>query len=172
MPRRRSRHKPPSSDNYSLYTGKGVSDYNRDWSKNLGLKADYAVPEDLYYTKEHEWVRIEAGKCRVGVTDYAQKSLHEVVYVELPKVGSDVANMQSLGTVESVKAVADVYSPISGVVLEVNTGLSDAPELVNKSPYEKGWITMIRPDDLKKELSTLMRPEDYRDFVKKITNKK
>src|SRR5437879_10301390 len=128
MPRRRSRHRPPSNDNYSLYTGKGVPDYNRDWSKNLGLKADYAVPEDLYYTKEHEWVRIEAGKCRVGVTDYAQKSLHEVVYVELPKVGSDVANMQSLGTVESVKAVADVYSPISGRVLEINSGLSDAPE--------------------------------------------
>jgi glycine cleavage system H protein len=71
-----------------------------------------------------------------------------------------------------VKAVADVYSPISGVVLEVNSELSDAPELVNKSPYEKGWITIIRPDDLKKELITLMRPEDYRDFVKKITDKK
>jgi glycine cleavage system H protein len=94
------------------------------------------------------------------------------VYVDLPKVGAKVAQMQSLGTVESVKAVADVYSPVSGVVLEVNGELSDAPELVNKSPYEKGWITIIRPDDLKKELSTLMRPEDYRDFVKKITDKK
>jgi glycine cleavage system H protein len=94
------------------------------------------------------------------------------VYVDLPKVGAKVAQMQSLGTVESVKAVADVFSPISGLVLEVNSELSDAPELVNKSPYEKGWITIIRPDDLKKDLSTLMRPEAYRDFVKQITDKK
>jgi glycine cleavage system H protein len=94
------------------------------------------------------------------------------VYVDLPKVGAKVAQMQSLGTVESVKAVADVYSPISGVVLEVNSELSNAPELVNKSPYEKGWITIIRPDDLKKDLPALMRPEAYRDLVKQITEKK
>jgi glycine cleavage system H protein len=136
------------------------------------LKVDFQVPAEFHYTKEHEWVRVEGGNCRIGVTDYAQNSLHEIVYVDLPKVGAKVAQMQSLGTVESVKAVADVYSPISGVVLEVNSGLSDAPELVNKSPYEKGWITIIRPDDLKKDLSTLMTPEAYRDFVKKITEKK
>jgi len=136
------------------------------------LKGEFQIPAEFYYTKEHEWVHIENTNCRIGVTDYAQNSLHEIVYVDLPKVGAKVLQMQSLGTVESVKAVADVYSPISGVVLEVNSELSDAPELVNKSPYEKGWITIIRPDDLKKELSTLMRPEDYRDFVKKITDKK
>src|SRR5713226_8105540 len=130
------------------------------------------VPEDVYYTKEHEWVRLEGDKCRVGVTDYAQNSLHEVVYVDLPKVGLKVAQMQNLGTVESVKAVADVYSPISGIVLEVNNTLSDAPELVNKSPYEKGWITIIRPDDLRRDLPSLMKPEAYKDFVKKITEKK
>ena len=136
------------------------------------MKGEFQIPAEFYYTKEHEWVHIESTNCRIGVTDYAQNSLHEIVYVDLPKVGAKVAQMQSLGTVESVKAVADVYSPISGVVLEVNSELSDAPELVNKSPYEKGWITVIRPDDLKKELSTLMKPEDYRDFVKKITDKK
>jgi len=136
------------------------------------LKGEFQIPAEFYYTKEHEWVHIENTNCRIGVTDYAQNSLHEIVYVDLPKVGAKVVQMQSLGTVESVKAVADVYSPISGLVLEVNSELSDAPELVNKSPYEKGWITIIRPDDLKKELSTLMRPEDYRDFVKKITDKK
>ncbi len=136
------------------------------------MKGEFQIPAEFYYTKEHEWVHIENTNCRIGVTDYAQNSLHEIVYVDLPKVGAKVVQMQSLGTVESVKAVADVYSPISGVVLEVNSELSDAPELVNKSPYEKGWITIIRPDDLKKELSTLMRPEDYRDFVKKITDKK
>ncbi len=136
------------------------------------MKGEFQIPAEFYYTKEHEWVHIENTNCRIGVTDYAQNSLHEIVYVDLPKVGAKVVQMQSLGTVESVKAVADVYSPISGLVLEVNSELSDAPELVNKSPYEKGWITIIRPDDLKKELSTLMRPEDYRDFVKKITDKK
>ena len=130
------------------------------------------MPAEFYYTKEHEWVSVEGANCRIGVTDYAQNSLHEVVYVDLPKVGAKVAQMQILGTVESVKAVADVYSPISGVVLEINSELSDAPELVNKSPYEKGWITVIRPDDLKRDLPSLMRPEAYREFVKKITEKK
>ncbi len=136
------------------------------------MKGEFQIPVEFYYTKEHEWVHIESTNCRIGVTDYAQNSLHEIVYVDLPKVGAKVAQMQSLGTVESVKAVADVYSPVSGVVLQVNTELSDAPELVNKSPYEKGWITIIRPDDLKKELPLLMRPEAYRDFVKQITEKK
>lgn len=136
------------------------------------MKGEYQVPADFYYTKEHEWVRVETDKCRIGVTDYAQDSLHEIVYVDLPKVGAKVAQMQSLGTVESVKAVADVYSPISGLVLEVNNELSDAPELVNKSPYEKGWITVIKPDDLKKDLPSLMKPDDYRGFLKRIFDKK
>ncbi|OLD02159.1 glycine cleavage system protein H [archaeon 13_1_20CM_2_54_9] len=136
------------------------------------MKGEYSVPDGLYYTKEHEWVRIEENKCRVGVTDYAQNSLHEIVYVDLPKVGTKVAQMQSLGTVESVKAVADVYSPVSGEVVEVNNTLSDAPELVNKTPYSEGWITVIKPEDLKKDLPGLMRPEDYRSLLKKITEKK
>ena len=136
------------------------------------MRGDFQIPAEFYYTKEHEWVHVEGADCRIGVTDYAQNSLHEIVYVDLPKVGAKVAQMQSLGTVESVKAVADVYSPISGVVLQVNIELSDAPELVNKSPYEKGWITMIRPDDLTKDLPSLMKPEAYRDFVKSITEKK
>src|SRR4029077_7559637 len=130
------------------------------------MKTEYQVPAEFFYTKEHEWVRVEGDKCRIGVTDYAQDSLHEVVYVDLPKVGVKVAQMQSLGTVESVKAVADVYSPLAGVILEVNSELSDAPELVNKHPYDKGWITVIKPDDLKKDQATLMRPEAYRDFLK------
>ena len=136
------------------------------------MKAEFQVPAELYYTKEHEWIRIEGDKCRVGVTDYAQVSLHEVVYVDLPKVGAKVGQMQSIGTVESVKAVADVYSPVSGQVIETNNGLSDAPELVNKSPYGEGWITVIRPDDLKKELPGLMKADAYKDLVKKITTKK
>ena len=136
------------------------------------MKGEYSVPDGLYYTKEHEWVRVEADKCRIGVTDYAQNSLHEIVYVDLPKVGTKVQQMQSLGTVESVKAVADVYSPITGEVLEVNNALSDAPELVNKTPYSEGWITIIRPENLKKDLPGLMKPEDYRSLLKKITERK
>ncbi len=135
------------------------------------MKTDFIVPDGLYYTKEHEWIRVEGDKCRVGVTDYAQNSLHEIVYVELPKVGATVAQMQSLGTVESVKAVADVYSPIAGEVLEVNNALSDAPELVNKTPYNDGWITIIRPADMKKDLATLMSPQAYKDLLKKISEK-
>ncbi len=135
------------------------------------MKKDYNIPEDVYYTKEHEWVRIEENRCRIGVTDYAQNSLHEVVYVDLPKIGIRIGQTQSLGTVESVKAVADVYSPVSGTILEVNNTLSDAPELVNKSPYGDGWITIIQPENLKKELPSLMKAHDYKDFLKKITEK-
>ena len=135
------------------------------------MKTDFTVPDGLYYTKEHEWVRVEGDKCRVGVTDYAQNSLHEIVYVELPKVGAKVAQMQSLGTVESVKAVADVYSPVAGEVLEVNNTLSDAPELVNKTPYSDGWITLIRPADMKKDLGTLMSPQAYKDLLKTVAGK-
>ncbi len=135
------------------------------------MKTDFIVPDGLYYTKEHEWIRVEGDKCRVGVTDYAQNSLHEIVYVELPKVGAQVVQMQSLGTVESVKAVADVYSPIAGEVLEVNNNLSDAPELVNKTPYSDGWITIIRPADMKKDLETLMSPQAYKDLLKTIIGK-
>jgi glycine cleavage system H protein len=136
------------------------------------LKSEYNTPDDVYYTKEHEWVRLEGDKCRVGVSDYAQNSLHEIVYVDLPKIGLKVNQMQSLGTVESVKAVADVYSPITGTVLEVNNTLSDAPELVNKSPYGEGWITIIKPEDLNKELPGLMKAPDYKSFLKKINEKK
>ena len=136
------------------------------------MKQDYHVPEDLYYSKEHEWVRVEGDKCRIGVTDYAQKSLHEIVYVELPKVGMKVTQMQGLGTVESVKAVADVFSPVAGEVLDVNNRLSDAPELVNKSPYGDGWITRIKPDDFEKDMPVLMNARAYRDFLAKITEKK
>ena len=136
------------------------------------MKTEYNVPDALYYTKEHEWVRVEGDTCRVGVTDYAQKSLHEIVYVELPKVGLKVNQMQSLGTVESVKAVADVFSPLAGEVMLVNNGLSDAPELVNKSPYGEGWITVIKPQDWKKDMQSLMGPQAYKEFLGKITEKK
>src|SRR5947208_13921600 len=100
------------------------------------LKGEFQIPAEFHYTKEHERAHIEGADCRIGVTDYAQNSLHEIVNVDLPKVGATMAQMQSLGTVESMKAVTKVYSPITGVVLKVNSELSDAPEHVNRRPYE------------------------------------
>jgi glycine cleavage system H protein len=127
---------------------------------------DYEVPEGLYYTKEHEWVKVEGDICRIGVTDYAQKSLHEIVFVDLPKVGIKVNQSQTLGSVESVKAVADVFAPISGEVRETNVKLADAPELVNQRPYGDGWIVVIKSINLEAELKVLLDARAYADFLK------
>lgn len=127
---------------------------------------DYEVPEGLYYTKEHEWVKLEGGNCRIGVSDYAQKSLHEVVFVDLPKVGAKVVRSQSLGSVESVKAVADMFAPISGEVTEANAKLADTPELVNQQPYGNGWIAIVKPSNLEAELKNLLDSKSYADFLR------
>ena len=127
---------------------------------------DYEVSEGLYYTKEHEWVKLEGNSCRIGVSDYAQKSLHEVVFVDLPKVGSQITRFQPLGSVESVKAVADVFAPISGEVTEVNAKLADTPELVNQQPYGSGWIAIIKPSNLEAELRNLLDAKGYAGFLK------
>jgi len=127
---------------------------------------DYEVPEGLYYTKEHEWVKLEGGNCRIGVSDYAQKSLHEVVFVDLPKVRAKIVRSQSLGSVESVKAVADVFAPISGEATEVNAKLADTPELVNQQPYGDGWIAVIKPSNLEAELKNLLDTKSYADFLR------
>lgn len=127
---------------------------------------DYEVPEGLYYTKEHEWVKLEGSNCRIGVTDYAQKSLHEVVFVDLPKVGTKINRSQTLGSVESVKAVADVFAPVSGEVIEANTKLADSPELVNQQPYGDGWIAIVKPSNLEPELKDLMDSKSYADFLR------
>ncbi|MEM2875624.1 MAG: glycine cleavage system protein GcvH, partial [Candidatus Bathyarchaeia archaeon] len=100
----------------------------------------YKVPDSLYYSREHEWLRKEDEYVVVGITDYAQKSLHEIVFVELPEVGVEVDQMEMLGTIESVKAVSDIFSPVSGKVIEVNEKLIDKPELLNSDPYNEGWI--------------------------------
>lgn len=133
---------------------------------------DYDVPDDLRYTKEHTWVKVENGKCRVGVTDYAQKALHEVVFIELPKAGSDVEQLKAAGTLESVKAVSDFFSPVSGEVIEANTGLPDNPERVNNSPYGDGWVAIIKPSNLDQELAALMDAKGYCELLKTIIEKK
>jgi len=129
------------------------------------------VPDDLYYTKEHEWLKIEKEMCRVGVTDYAQKSLHEVVYVDLPNLGKVLAQNALFGTVESVKAVSELYSPVSGEVVTRNEQLADSPELINQQPYGAGWILVVKPSDLQDDLKVLLTAEAYAKFLQEVTKK-
>lgn len=130
------------------------------------------IPEELKYTKDHEWLRLEDGNCRVGITDYAQNSLHEVVYVDLPQVGRKLVGREAFGTVESVKAVSEVYSPISGEVIGINKKLVDAPELVNQHPYGEGWLITMKPSNLKEEIDSLLSAKDYAEFLRKLSEEK
>jgi len=121
-------------------------------------------PEGLKYTKEHEWARFEDGIVVVGVTDYAQENLGEVVYVELPEEGVQVSRSEAFGVVESTKAVSDLFAPVSGTVIEVNDTLLDSPELINEEPYEDGWMIRIEMSD-PKEVRELMDAAAYASFV-------
>jgi glycine cleavage system H protein len=126
------------------------------------------VPEDLHYSKDHEWVRVEGDVAVVGITDYAQNSLGDVVYLELPKVGEGFAANESFGSVESVKAVSEVFSPISGTVAEVNEALNDEPEKVNGDPYGEGWMIKVRMSS-RGEVDSLLSAAEYEDFTKAET---
>jgi glycine cleavage system H protein len=128
---------------------------------------DYEVLEGLYYSKDHEWLKIESDICRIGVTDYAQKSLHEVVFVDLPKCDTNVKSKEPLGTVESVKAVSDYFAPIGGKIIEVNEVLANKPDLINTSPYDKGWIAVIKPENLE-EIKVLLDSTKYVELLKSI----
>ena len=122
------------------------------------------VPAELRYSKDHEWARLEDGKVRVGITDYAQDALGDVVFVELPAVGDRVTRGESFGEVESTKSVSELYAPVSGTVTEVNGDLADAPERLNDDPYGDGWICVIEPDDLG-DLESLLDAEAYREHI-------
>jgi glycine cleavage system H protein len=121
-------------------------------------------PEDLRYTREHEWARMKGDRVVVGITDFAQDQLGDVVYVELPDVGDPVKKGESFGVVESTKAVSELFAPVSGKVVEVNDPLADAPETINEDPYEEGWMIVIQPSD-GAELQSLMDAKAYRSFV-------
>jgi glycine cleavage system H protein len=123
-------------------------------------------PDDLFYNKEHEWIRMEDSAGAIGITDYAQDQLGDVVYVELPDVGSQLARGDTFGVVESVKAVSDLYAPISGKVIEINEALGDKPELVNQDPYGEGWMIKIEAES-EEELSLLISAGEYEEFVTK-----
>ena len=121
-------------------------------------------PDDVRYTKEHEWARAENGRVRVGITDYAQDALGDVVYVDLPEVGATVAAAHAFGEVESTKSVSDVFSPIDGTILERNPLLEDRPELVNEHPYGDGWLVLVDPAD-SSAIEALWDAAAYRAFV-------
>ena len=122
------------------------------------------IPQDLRYTRDHEWVLLEDGIVIVGITDFAQTELGDIVYVELPSVGSAVKASETFGNVESVKSVSDLYSPVTGVVADINTRLAEDPELVNTDPYGEGWLIRLEPGDVA-ELSQLLSPQEYSDYI-------
>jgi glycine cleavage system H protein len=121
-------------------------------------------PQDLRYTREHEWVRVEDGRARVGISDYAQDALGDVVYVELPDIGLNVLASASCCEVESTKSVSEVYAPVSGTIVEVNEGLADSPEQINQDPYGDGWLFVIELSDAA-ELDGLLDAAAYQAFV-------
>jgi glycine cleavage system H protein len=122
------------------------------------------VPEGLRYSKDHEWARLEDGRVRMGITDYAQDALGDVVYVQLPTVGTEVAAGTPFSEVESTKSVSDIYAPVGGRVVEVNDELVEAPERLNEDPYGDGWLCVLEPSDAG-ELDGLMDAEGYRKLV-------
>lgn len=123
------------------------------------------IPDDLHYSKDHEWVRVEGDVGVIGITDYAQNSLGDVVYVELPKAGESFGAHESFGSVESVKAVSEIFTPVSGEVVEVNESLNDEPEKVNNDPYGEGWMVRMRLSN-PGEVDSLLTAAEYEDFTK------
>lgn len=126
------------------------------------------IPDDLHYSKDHEWVRVEGGVAIVGITDYAQDSLGDVVYVELPKVSDEFAANEPFGSVESVKAVSEVFSPVSGEIVAMNETLADTPEKVNEDPYGEGWMIRVQMSS-PGEVDSLLTAAEYEDFTKAET---
>jgi glycine cleavage system H protein len=122
------------------------------------------VPEDLKYTESHEWVRLEDGLCRVGITEFAQSQLADLTFVDLPEVGVQVSAGDEVAVVESVKAASDVYAPISGEIVEVNENLSDAPETINQDSFGEGWLFMVKPDDVA-DLEKMLNAQAYRALL-------
>jgi glycine cleavage system H protein len=134
----------------------------------LSNPSPYQVPDGLFYTKEHEWARVVGGTAKVGITDYAAKTLNDIVYLTLPSTGKEVKQLSSFGTVESIKAVSELYAPLSGTVTSTNQELTNHPELINQSPYEAGWIIELEPSMLEEEKKTLLSPKQYEGFLKSL----
>ncbi len=127
----------------------------------------YNIPEEYYYTKDHEWAQVDENIVTIGITEYAQDALGEIVYVELPEEGQKVTQNDPFGVVESVKAVSDLYAPVSGTVIEVNSSLTDDPNSINDDPTNDGWLIRIEMDS-EKELANLMRAPDYKKLITEL----
>lgn len=123
-----------------------------------------STPKDLRYSEEHEWVKLEDGKVRIGISHFAQSELGDIVFVELPQVGDDIKTDDPFGSVESVKTVSELYAPVSGKVVEVNADLEDNPEFVNESPYDKAWMIVVELSDAS-EIDKLMTAEQYEEMI-------
>ena len=121
------------------------------------------IPSDLLYTKDHEWIKIENGIATVGITDYAQGELGDIIFIELPEIGDSVQAKDSIGTIEAVKTVADIYSPMNGEVSEVNVNLEDNPDSINKDPYESGWL--IKLNNLNNNNDNYLTPDQYKSLI-------
>jgi glycine cleavage system H protein len=132
---------------------------------------NYYIPDDLLYTKEHEWAREVGPSVRVGITDYAAKTLNDVVYVAPSRVNDKVVQFKSMGTVESIKAVSELYSPLSGTVTKVNTELDSHPELVNKSPYSEGWLVEVKAVDFASDRERLLDAKRYASHLETLLKK-
>lgn len=129
---------------------------------------DYEIPEDLRYAEDHEWVRKMNGTIEIGITDYAQKQLKDVVFIELPEPDTTIETRETFGAIESVKSVNDLFAPISGRVSEKNTELDEKPELVNQDPYGAGWIIRIEPSKFEEEWDALLSPADYAALIEEL----
>ena len=129
---------------------------------------DFEVAKNLYYSKDWMWVKVEDGKVRIGVTDYAQKQLREIVFAELPSTGDQIMKGETFGTLESVKSVSDLVAPVSGKVEETNNKVNKSPEILNKDPYGEGWILLVSPTGLENELKTLMNFEKAVEWHKEL----
>jgi glycine cleavage system H protein len=129
---------------------------------------DYEVPENLYYHEEYLWAKVEDGKVRIGISDFAQKQLNDIVYVELPSVGDSITQNEPFGTLESVKAVSDLVAPVSGTVEAINEELESKPDLVNEDPYGEGWLIIVAPTNLDAELKKIMNFDAAVEWYKKL----
>ncbi|MDQ1280876.1 MAG: glycine cleavage system protein [Thermoproteota archaeon] len=131
---------------------------------------NYDIPDNLFYSKEHEWALLEKPNfVKIGITDYAQKALHDIVFVDIPKKGTIVEMMKSVGTVESVKSVSEVFSPVSGSIADVNEELRLNPELINEDPYGKGWIALIETNNFPEESKKLLTPIQYVGYLRTLS---
>ncbi|MFW9962137.1 MAG: glycine cleavage system protein GcvH [Candidatus Sifarchaeia archaeon] len=130
--------------------------------------SDTEVKDDRKYSKDHEWIKVEGNLAVIGITDYAQNSLHEITFVEISEVGTILEANSECGLVESMKASSDIFSPVAGEIVEVNKELEDAPEIVNEDPYGKGWMFKLKPSNLDADLAGLMDAAAYKEFIESL----